>query len=169
LQITDTITVEAWIKTDTIALYKVVIGKIKNSIAYTLEGDASNKIIFAINARANKAVSDNVLNDNMWHHLVGTYDKSKVRLYVDGVLQTTVTNLTADITDVSDKVGIGAQVGSDDSSGQYFTGLIDDVRIYNYARTPDEIRLDYNAGFAARFGPHSGCDEDPGSCWLLEF
>jgi hypothetical protein len=49
-------------------------------------------------------------------------------------------------------------------SPYYLDGLIDDVKIYNYARTADEIRLDYNAGFAARFGPQSSCDDDPGSC-----
>lgn len=33
----------------------------------------------------------------------------------------------------------------------YFYGIIDDMRFYNYIRTPDEIRLDYNAGFKAKF------------------
>jgi hypothetical protein len=61
--------------------------------------------------------------------------------------------------------GGGAAIGRDgDNAAWHFNGLIDDVRIYNYARTPEEIRLDYNAGLAARLGPHSGCDEDPGSC-----
>jgi hypothetical protein len=46
----------------------------------------------------------------------------------------------------------------------YINGLIDDVRIYDYARTADEIKLDYNAGFAARFGPQTDCDRDPAGC-----
>lgn len=33
-----------------------------------------------------------------------------------------------------------------------FSGLIDDVRIYNYARTVEQILQDYNAGAAARLG-----------------
>jgi len=32
-----------------------------------------------------------------------------------------------------------------------FDGLIDDVRIYNYARSVDEIRQDYNAGLGTHF------------------
>ena len=30
-------------------------------------------------------------------------------------------------------------------------GLIDDVRIYNYARTSEQIQQDYNAGFSTHF------------------
>ena len=29
--------------------------------------------------------------------------------------------------------------------------LIDDVRIYNYARAADQVRSDYNAGFSVHF------------------
>ena len=44
--------------------------------------------------------------------------------------------------------GNTVQIGKTDDS-TYFNGLIDDVRIYNYTRTLEEIRLDYNAGFKA--------------------
>lgn len=46
--------------------------------------------------------------------------------------------------------GNTVQIGKTGASA-YFNGLIDDVRIYNYARTLDEIRLDYNAGLKAIF------------------
>jgi hypothetical protein len=46
--------------------------------------------------------------------------------------------------------GNTVQIGKTDDS-TYFNGLIDDVRIYNYARTLEEIKLDYNAGFKAIF------------------
>ena len=35
-----------------------------------------------------------------------------------------------------------------DSLDDYFDGLIDDVRIYNYARSAEEILVDYNNGLA---------------------
>ena len=37
-------------------------------------------------------------------------------------------------------------------ASQYFNGLIDDARVYNYARTADQVMQDYNAGEAARLG-----------------
>ena len=36
-------------------------------------------------------------------------------------------------------------------SAGYFDGLIDEVKIYNYARTSEQIRIDYNAGFSTHF------------------
>ena len=36
-------------------------------------------------------------------------------------------------------------------STNYFYGIIDEVRLYNYVRTAEEIKLDYNAGLKAKF------------------
>jgi len=60
-----------------------------------------------------------------WHHVV------------------VITNTAVD----ANNVDLGRVV----STGGYFDGIIDDVRFYNYVRTLNEIRLDYNAGFKARF------------------
>jgi len=43
--------------------------------------------------------------------------------------------------------GTTVQIGKTGASA-YFAGLIDDVRIYNYARTPEQILQDYNGGAA---------------------
>ena len=89
--------------------------------------------------------------------MVGTFDGRFLKLYVDG-----------NLVDEEDTGGV--QIASSNESflisrsTNAFPGIIDEVRIYNYARTPEEIRLDYNAGLAAHFGPKSSCDEDPGSC-----
>ncbi|MDO8559207.1 MAG: LamG-like jellyroll fold domain-containing protein, partial [bacterium] len=40
-------------------------------------------------------------------------------------------------------------IGTD--SAWFFNGLIDDVKIYNYARTPSQILVDYNQGLGAHF------------------
>jgi len=32
-----------------------------------------------------------------------------------------------------------------------FSGKIDDVKVYNYARSPQQIKEDYNAGFGTYF------------------
>ena len=34
---------------------------------------------------------------------------------------------------------------------RYFNGLIDDVRVYNYARTTEQIYQDYNGGLSTHF------------------
>ena len=68
-----------------------------------------------------------------------TYDGSSMRLYVDGELVTTVaqTGNTA--------VSTGAlRIGGNALWGEYFSGAIDEVRIYNRARSLAEIQADMN-------------------------
>lgn len=67
-----------------------------------------------------------------WSHLVGTHDRVKLRIYVNGAS-------SGDFNAV-DEGGINhaAYIGYS-GTGYYFNGLIDDVRVYNYALSDDEI------------------------------
>jgi hypothetical protein len=110
-------------------------------------------------------ISFSGLINNTWNFVVATYDSitGTANVFVNAIKVKEVTGLSGEIYyqygGQPIRVGIGAS-----GSFTYFNGLIDEVRIYNYARTPDEIRLDYNAGYAARFGPGTDCNSDPGSC-----
>jgi len=104
---------------------------------------------------------------NTWVQFTTTYDGSNtnagINIYINGVL-TSVTPSLATLTDTI-QTSVSVNIGARDNGYLYFNGSIDDVRIYNYVRTADEIRLDYNAGLAAKFGPNNAsCDKDPGSC-----
>jgi len=81
--------------------------------------------------------------DNKWHHVAGVADAStgKLKLYIDG-------NLFDDSTAFNTDSGYG--VNSDPlvfarHYDNYFNGLIDNVAIYNYARSPQEILRDAEA------------------------
>jgi hypothetical protein len=78
------------------------------------------------------------VNDGKWHHLVGVHDGAKVCLYIDGILvdfETRGGNTVA----CNDPVYIG---GWPHSKPQW-NGLIDDVRIYSYALSPEEVKMLY--------------------------
>jgi hypothetical protein len=47
--------------------------------------------------------------------------------------------------------GKPVRIGNRNDGYTPMNGLIDEVRIYNYARTPEQIRQDYNAGLATHF------------------
>ncbi|MFC1793179.1 LamG-like jellyroll fold domain-containing protein, partial [Planctomycetota bacterium] len=72
-----------------------------------------------------------------WHHIVAIYDGDTMQLYHDGALAAT-TSGAGILLDESRRFLIGAK---SDNGGQseYFSGSIDDVRIYNKALTQDEI------------------------------
>lgn len=81
---------------------------------------------------------------NNWHMLTGTYDRSNVKLYVDGVLQATVPPSTTgrDIAYNTNNVVFisGEAAGNDTTPAEsVYTGSISDVRIYATALSADDI------------------------------
>lgn len=78
--------------------------------------------------------------DGQWHSVIGTYDGSTVRLYVDGVQ---VGSGTASPSGISygEPNSNDLLIGNYDGCGGAldFTGLIDQVRVFNRALGPQEI------------------------------
>jgi hypothetical protein len=87
--------------------------------------------------------SNTNVQDDQWHHLVGTMNRSGsdylYSIYVDGQLDNTLTN-SVGLTATSNGWAIGARY---DGSWTY-RGLIEDVRIFDRALTPAEVRKLYN-------------------------
>jgi chitodextrinase len=90
---------------------------------------------------------------NTWTHVAATYDRTTIRLYVNGV-QVATGAQTAAISTSTSALTIGA-----DSYGEYFNGLIDEVRVYNRALTVAEIQTD----MATPLGGSAGPDTTPPS------
>ncbi len=89
-----------------------------------------------------QATSGTAVNDDAWHHVVGTRSAGELRIYVDGVLNGT-NSLPAGYN-LSGTSQHNAYVGvitdnRDATLVKYFVGMIDDVRIYNYALSDNEI------------------------------
>ncbi|MGB2862098.1 MAG: LamG-like jellyroll fold domain-containing protein [Sedimentisphaerales bacterium] len=80
-------------------------------------------------------VSETLITDGNWHRIGFVWDGMYRTLYVDGVLVAEDTQNTL----ASSNNGLFIGTGKTMEPGTYFSGLIDDVRIYNQALTPDEI------------------------------
>ena len=78
-----------------------------------------------------------ILTVGRWTHLALTYDGANLRFYVDGAL-TGTTPTTGSIASSATALTIG----SDPFYGQYYAGLIDEIRIYNTALTQAQIQYD---------------------------
>ena len=74
---------------------------------------------------------------NTWTHLAVTYNGVILRLYVNG---TEVANksLSGNITQANGVL----RIGGDSIWGEFFSGLIDELRIYNQPSSPAEIQSD---------------------------
>jgi hypothetical protein len=79
--------------------------------------------------------------DNTWQHIVGVFSRSlnRVKLLVNGVEVASATP-PATIVQNSHEVSIGSRQGASGPYDLNFGGRIDDVRIYNRALTPREIK-----------------------------
>jgi len=142
------ITIEAWIKADSWAT-NVWGGNIVNKEIWTpqngymLRCGAGGQLNFNLGNGPtwNELTSSTaVLSLNTWHHVAGTYDGSYMRIYVDGVQ---VDSLARSIS-FSDATGANLTIGDYVGSGRYFHGTIDEVRIWNIARTKSEIVQNMN-------------------------
>jgi hypothetical protein len=72
---------------------------------------------------------------NQWHHVVMIYDGKKVCIYVDGKL-----DVCKPYKDGIAKNDFDVLIGENaEQKGRFFDGLLDDVRIYNYAFPENQI------------------------------
>jgi len=89
---------------------------------------------------------------NTWVHVTVTWGSGGMRMYIDGILQTDTDAHTGGMTNTSANLLFGMLRAP---SEEPFEGLIDEVKVYNYVLTQQQIRDDYNQG-TVRFGPDTG-------------
>jgi len=76
------------------------------------------------------------LEANTWYHLAATYDGSALKAYRNGMLITTNTAPEGNPSSENDSLKLGRHA----QAVQYFTGTVDDARVYNRALTQEEIQ-----------------------------
>jgi hypothetical protein len=92
------------------------------------------------------AISTNAYNDGNWHHAVAVRNtNTDHKLYIDGVQVGSDVATTIGATTV-DRQCIGVLCRTSNSA--YFTGSIDEVRVYSRALSPAEITSLYGSGVA---------------------
>jgi hypothetical protein len=77
-----------------------------------------------------------------WHYYTLTWDGTNLSCYIDGILGSSST--PGGSINTSDTGPLN--IGRDDGLSRYLNGKIDEVRIYNYARTQGQIIQDMNGG-----------------------
>lgn len=91
------------------------------------------------------AIGTTAIDDGTWHYVSATLQDGTIKLYVDGVLQTTAS--------YSGTISTGTQSLKLGGDTYPLNGALDEVRIYNYARSPKQIVQEMNGGHAAGGSP----------------
>jgi len=137
---TEAITVESWAKLDAATvgenLYDPII---RRNNAYLLRaekgtsGVSFNFFIYYGTSWEPGAYSVSHFAFGVWHHVVGTYNRQHVNIYVNGKLKGSSARTGAIPTnDLNTIMGFWINM--------YFRGLIDEVRVYNRALSLEEVK-----------------------------
>lgn len=154
-------TIEAWVKLDSMdggAITGKEHGGVVTSAVFSITSYANTNGMFA-EGEAGKlyfhsknpggpeiAVSSSAI-DEQWHHVVVTFDTSNAKFYIDGSLDSTTDGDYSVPDDPDpDATTIGAWLEA--SKASYFSGTIDEVRIYSQILTEDEVEQDFVQGSA---------------------
>ncbi|MBK1987689.1 hypothetical protein A0J48_009095 [Sphaerospermopsis aphanizomenoides BCCUSP55] len=95
----------------------------------------------------NPSVSSKILvNDEKFHHVAFVKQDSQLFLYVDGVEQSQTQDTTIQSTKNSSPlyVAAGTSISKGGGGRRFFSGQIADLRLWNIARTPEEIQQNMN-------------------------
>lgn len=141
LNITNTISIEAWVNTNTITGDKKIVtkfGDVAFDNAYSLQ------IVNGIpnfNLDLNTCptcweicAATTTLTPGEWYHIAGTYDGTNMKIYINGIEENSIARTgNIDVSASTFKVGYWA-------SGDNWDGQLDEVRLWNTARTATEVR-----------------------------
>ncbi|MDA0991392.1 MAG: LamG domain-containing protein, partial [Verrucomicrobia bacterium] len=131
------ISIEAWVYMRELD-NRAIIDKSSGGNGYALQTDASGRAVFKVGSAS--AVGFRPMRANKWSHVAGVYDGTRLTLYVDGQVESSVA------------VGAGtlnagvAYFGRSQSGGNYFDGLMDEVAIHSRALLTEEVVDHYLSG-----------------------
>jgi len=98
------------------------------------------------------------LEDDTWYHAAVTYDGATWRLYLDGTLDAELTVSATPRYDSIQHFGLGTAMNSSGSPNGYLAGRLDEVRVWDHARSEQQIKDNINAeietadGLVGRWG-----------------
>jgi hypothetical protein len=145
LDMTSAVTVEFWAKRRTItSTYQVPLGKPGNGQSkfenYAVWLAPSGRYIaYFGNGSTYVAVQTQVITDTNWHHVVATYNGSRARIYLDGVLKQEIPQTLQMATNT-----LPLNIGRANANQYFFNGWLDEVAIYPTALPAQTIIAHYN-------------------------
>ena len=109
-----------------------------------------------------------VITNNVWHHAAATYDGQVLKLYLDGILQGSLTVNQPVRSDSIQHAALGTGITSTGTPEGFFEGVLDEARIWNVARTVDQINATKDVevtsatGLIGRWGMNEGAGTSVG-------
>jgi len=132
------ITISAWIYwNDSNHSLNPILSQSNPTKGYCLSiNGTTNTPLFQL---GNHTIHSNTTIDNGWHHIVGTHNTTDLKLYMDGILLNSTTTSDSGINTTT-------YIGYDNST-HYFTGVIDEIAVWNRTLNASEIAHLYSLNY----------------------
>ena len=137
-------------------------GGIRYCLIQSEQQEAEVTLVTDDNAKKRQARGDTTkVNDDVWHHVLGVRDGKTIRIYIDGILEGSNTNLP-DNYDLSGASQRNVLIGAIYHQGGGYTyktygGLIDEVQVYDCALTAENARYMAGLGPLTKPGYYGPC------------
>jgi hypothetical protein len=129
--IKDAVTLTAWVRKS--AENNMHFLEIDGQGFYFSQNSSGTIQFCATNTSGTSRTVSAIVPLNQWVFIVGTYDGTNVKLYIDGTLK------NQDV--LTGQMDPGKLVIAQQSSAPHWTGALDEIRIYNRALSQDEIKM----------------------------
>ena len=135
--LTGNFTISAWIKSNT--NNRTIISK-GSAAGYEFSINNSGNLVMSFNSGTQTVTSTNSVPQNIWHYVAVIYNGTTAKIYIDGIEDGTANISTSPVAN-SENFLIGA---SGSSPSNFFSGEMDELRIWNRALTVDQLRFVMN-------------------------
>jgi hypothetical protein len=152
-------TISAWVNRDTFTTDDTIVAKKDNQLNSTAGyvmwiDDSTDDVRLAVSdgdsANLHVVDSASTITSTGWNHVVVVFDDSgstASRIYINGKLDSTTNTTTGTFTSIGDlSNAVDFRIGSESDTGEPWDGKIDDVRVYRYDLTAEQIKTLYNNG-----------------------
>ena len=137
---TDNVTLAAWVKwqgpNNAAGIQAVVYNGDTATSGYGIYMDNDGNVLILTGGVTFIGTDVTLTVDNKWHHLAAERNNGTWLIYLDGVQQNVTSANTATPNVPSGNLTIGAKT----TGGEFFHGLIDDVRIYDQVLSAADIQ-----------------------------
>ncbi len=142
----------AWIKRTTTGEMNIISKEDADNDGWRLQITSSNTVRCSVNSI--DVDSTSTITDTNWHFVGCSISRAgNGQVYIDGIANGTATAISSTTMATTSNIRIGTRSYT---STNYFSGQIDDVRIYNYSLSATQVKMLLNNDSPARFGPLTG-------------
>lgn len=161
----DPFTISVWVRPNTNTADHGILGKVNWEYSL-LQNDNTFKFNYynTVGAGVIDLDSNTLITVGKWYHIEITSDGTTATMYVNGKVEDTDTNITGTYQDRAEDTIVGRAYTNHGSGAgaSYFQGFIDEPKIYDYARSAEQAKLDYNVQGASVLGVQAGENLDNG-------